>query len=125
MYEELDYQQIDRRLKIRKEGNDSAVYEILKAISKSVALLFENLASVKDMWNVLINKFERNAQIKRTELTGLEIKFETFKVENGESIDKMYNRLLEIQNNFIELGESLFNNKIIEKILHVILRESR
>jgi gag-polypeptide of LTR copia-type len=47
----------------------------------------------------------------------LETKFENFKIEDHESIEEMYNRLLSIQNEFSNLGEPLRNNKVVGKIL--------
>jgi hypothetical protein len=55
----------------------------------------------------------------------LEIKFENFKMKDNEIIEKMYNRLMLIQNEFLDLGESLKNKKVIEKILRVMLRMLR
>jgi hypothetical protein len=55
----------------------------------------------------------------------LEIKFENFKMKDNEIIEKMYNRLMLIQNEFLDLGESLKNKKVIEKILRVMLRKLR
>jgi gag-polypeptide of LTR copia-type len=52
---------------------------------------------------------------------GLEIKFQNCKMEDYESIEEMYNRLLSIQNEFSDLGETLTNNKIVGKILRVML----
>jgi gag-polypeptide of LTR copia-type len=46
----------------------------------------------------------------------LETKFENFKMEDHESIEEMYNRLLSIQNEFSNLGEPLTNNNVIGKI---------
>ena len=102
-----------------KSKNDNAVNAILNAISELVALIFGNLTSAKEMWNAL------NTQIKRTKIAGLETKFETFRVENGETIEDMYNRLMHIQNEFIELGEPLSNDKIVGKLLRVMLRRPR
>ena len=76
------------------------------------------------MWDALVHKYEGNDQIKQTKLTGLEPKFETFSVENSESVEDIYNRLLQIQNEFIELGQPLSNNKIVGKLLRVMLRKS-
>jgi gag-polypeptide of LTR copia-type len=73
----------------------------------------------------LLNRFEGNTQIKRIESMGLETKFENFKIEDHESIDEMHNRLLSIQMEFSDLGEPLTNNKVISKILRVILRRPR
>jgi gag-polypeptide of LTR copia-type len=52
---------------------------------------------------------------------GLETKFENFKIEDHESIEEMYNRLLSIQNEFSDFGEPLTNNKVVDKILRVML----
>ena len=69
------------------------------------------------MWESLIHKYESNDQIKQTKLAGLETKFETFGVENGESVEDSYNKLLQMQNEFVELGQPLSNNKIVGKFL--------
>lgn len=55
----------------------------------------------------------------------LETKFENFRVEDGESIEDMYVRLMHIQSEYIELGESLSNNKVVRKLLRVVLRRPR
>jgi hypothetical protein len=43
-------------------------------------------------------------------------------MEDHESIEEMYNRLLSIKNEFSDLGEPLINNKVVGKILRVMLR---
>lgn len=111
--------------KCNKKHNNLAINAIFNAVSESVALIFGDTTSAKDMWNALINRYEGNTQIKRTKITGLETKLETFKVEDGESIEDMYNRLMLIQNEFIELGEPLSNDKIVGKLLRVMLRKPR
>jgi hypothetical protein len=52
-------------------------------------------------------------------LTDLEIKFDNFRIED------VYTRLIHIQNEFIELGEPLSNNMLVEKLLRVLLRKPR
>jgi hypothetical protein len=42
-------------------------------------------------------------------------------MEDHESIEEMYNRLLSIQNEFSDLDEPLTNNKVVAKILRVML----
>jgi hypothetical protein len=46
-------------------------------------------------------------------------------MKDHESIEEMYNRLLSIQNEFSDLGEPLTNNKVVGKILRVMLRRPR
>jgi gag-polypeptide of LTR copia-type len=110
---------------IDKVLNDCAVNAILNSVSEPIALIFGNMTSAKDMWLALLNMFEGNTQIKRTKIMGLEIKFKIFKMKDHESIEEMYNRLLSIQNEFSDLGEHLTNNKVVGKILRVMLRMPR
>ena len=84
--------------KTTKKENDLAVNAIFNLVHESVFSLFGSTTSAKEMWDALVNRYEGNTQIKRTKITGLEAKFETFKVEDGESIEDMYNRLMHIQN---------------------------
>jgi hypothetical protein len=64
-----------------------------------------------------LNRFDDNYQIKRTKLLGLESEFENFCIQEGESIENMYSKLIHILNEFDEVGESLSNFMIVGKIL--------
>jgi gag-polypeptide of LTR copia-type len=77
------------------------------------------------MWEILLNKFEGNNQMKRTKLMGLESEFENFYIQEGESIENIYSRLMNILNEFDEVGESLSNSKIVGKIFKVMMRRPR
>jgi gag-polypeptide of LTR copia-type len=85
---------------IDKGLNDYAVNVILNSVSEPITLVFGNMTNARDMWLALLNRFEGNTQIKRTKIMGLETKFENFKIEDHESIEELYNRLLSIQNEF-------------------------
>jgi gag-polypeptide of LTR copia-type len=71
------------------------------------------MINTNEMWNFMFTSYERNSQIKMTKNTGLETKFENFRLEEDEIIENMYNRLIHIQNKFSELGETLSNGKVI------------
>jgi gag-polypeptide of LTR copia-type len=77
------------------------------------------------MWEILLNRFEGNSQMKRTNLIGLESEFKNFCVQKGESIENIYSRLMHILNKFDEVEESLSNSKIICKIFRAMMRRSR
>ena len=104
--------------------NDTAMNAIMSLVHESIAIVFCNATNAKEMWDALVNKYEDD-QIKRTKLTGLETRFETFNIGDNESINDMYNRMLQIQNEFIELGEPISNNKVVGKILRVMLRKPK
>jgi hypothetical protein len=56
---------------------------------------------------------------------GLESEFENFCIQEGESIENMYSRLMHILNEFDEVGESLSNFKIVGKIFRAMMRIPR
>jgi pantothenate kinase len=52
--------------KLAKRDNDNAVNSILNSVSESVTVLFSNMTTANEMWNVLFTQHEQNSQIKRT-----------------------------------------------------------
>jgi hypothetical protein len=55
--------------------------------------------------------------MKRTKLMGLKYEFINLSIKEEESIENIYTRLIDIQNEFDKLGEFLSNSKIIDKNL--------
>jgi hypothetical protein len=53
-----------------KSQNDYAV--ILNSVSERIAILFGTTEIASEMWEILLNRFESNSQMKRTKLMGLE-----------------------------------------------------
>jgi hypothetical protein len=56
---------------------------------------------------------------------GIESEFKNFCIQEGESIENIYSRLMHILNEFDEVGESLSNFKIVDKIFRAMMRRSR
>jgi hypothetical protein len=56
---------------------------------------------------------------------GLEFEFKILCIQEGESIENMYLRLMHILNEFDEVGESLSNSKIVDKIFRAMMRRLR
>jgi hypothetical protein len=63
--------------------------------------------------------------MKRTKLMGLESEFENYFIQEGESIENMYSKLMHILNEFDEIEESLSNSKIVGKIFRAMMRTPR
>jgi hypothetical protein len=63
--------------------------------------------------------------MKRTKLMDLEYEFEKNCIQEGESIENIYSRLMHILNKFDEVGESLSNSKIVGKIFRAMMRRPR
>jgi gag-polypeptide of LTR copia-type len=116
---------LTQKAKELKFQNDYAVNVILNSISEKITILFGTIEIASEMWETLLNRFEGNTQMKRTKLMGLESKFENFCIQEGESIENMYSRLMHILNEFDEVGEFLSNSKIVGKILRTMMRRPR
>jgi gag-polypeptide of LTR copia-type len=114
-----------QKVKELKSQNDYAVNIILNSVSERIAILFGTTEITSEMWKILLNRFEGNSQMKRTNLIGLESEFENFCVQKGESIENIYSILIHILNKFDEVGESLSNSKIICKIFRAMMRRPR
>jgi hypothetical protein len=62
---------------------------------------------------------------KRTKLMDLESEFKNFYIQEGESIENIFSRLMHILNEFDEVGQSLSNSKIVGKIFRTMMRRPR
>jgi gag-polypeptide of LTR copia-type len=81
---------LTKESKLAKRDNDNTVSVILNSVSESVSVLYGNMTTTNEMWNALLTRYEENIQIKRTKLTSLEIKFENFRIEDGEILEDIY-----------------------------------
>jgi gag-polypeptide of LTR copia-type len=114
-----------QKAKELKSRNDYAVNVILNSVSEKIPILFGITEIASEMWETLLNRFEDNTQMKRTKLIGLESEFKKFCIQEGESIENMYSRLMHILNEFDKVGESLSNSKIVDKIFRAMMRRPR
>jgi gag-polypeptide of LTR copia-type len=116
---------LTQKAKELKSQNDYAVNVILNLVSEKIVILFGTTEIASEMWETLLNRFEGNSQMKRTKLIGLESEFENFCIQEGESIENMYSRLMHILNEFHEVGEFLSNSKIVGKTFRAMMRRPR
>ena len=103
----------------------NAIYYSVSESVRNVLSMSKHMNSAHKMWEALVNHYEGNTQIKRTKHSGLNTRFESFKVEEGESIDDMFSRLMSIQNEFFNIGEPLDDERIVEKMLRSLLSEPK
>jgi gag-polypeptide of LTR copia-type len=116
---------LTQKVKELKSQNDYAVNVILNSVSEKITILFGTTEIACEIWETILNRFEGNTQMKRTKLMGLEFEFENFCIQEGESIENMYSRLMYILNKFDEVGEYLSNSKIVGKIFRAMMRRPK
>ena len=86
---------------------------ILTHMMGSLSVLVDGCETSHKMWRALLDRFEGNDQMKRTKLMGLEQLFDSFRMNEGESVDDMYSRMNHIKNGFTALGESFTNSQVV------------
>jgi gag-polypeptide of LTR copia-type len=116
---------LTQKIKELKSQNDYTVNVILNSVSEKIVILFDTTEIASEMWETLLKRFDGNSQVKKTKLMGLESVFKNFCIQEGESIENMYLKLMHILNEFDEVGESFSNSKIVDKIFRVMMRRSR
>jgi gag-polypeptide of LTR copia-type len=116
---------LTQKVKELKSQNDYAVNVILNSVSEKITILFGTTEIASEIWETILNRIEGNTQMKRTKLMGLEFEFENFYIQEGESIENMYSRLMYILNKFDEVGEYLSNSKIVGKIFRAMMRRPK
>jgi gag-polypeptide of LTR copia-type len=108
-----------------KSQNNYTVNIILNSVSEIIAILFGTIKIASEIREILLNRFEGNSQIKRSKLVVLESEFENFCIQEEDPIENMYLKLMHILNEFDNLGESLSNSKMVDKIFRVMMRRQK
>jgi hypothetical protein len=72
-----------QKAKELKSQNDYAVNVILNSVSEKITILFGTTEIASEMWEILLNRFEGNTQMKRTKLMGIESEFKNFCIQEG------------------------------------------
>jgi hypothetical protein len=74
---------LTQKVKELKSQNDYTVNVILNSVSERIVILFDTTEIASEIWEILLNRFEGNSQMKRTKLMGLESKFKNFCIQEG------------------------------------------
>jgi hypothetical protein len=75
------------------------------------------LNTAKDIWDKIILSYEGDAKVKSAKLQTLRIQYENLKMNNEESIANFFLHLDEIVNRMRNLGETITESTLVEKIL--------
>ena len=73
--------------------------------------------TAKEVWTILQTTYEGTKAVKDSKLQRLTISFEEINMEEDESFDEFYVKLKDIVNSAFNLGEQIFEPKIMRKVL--------
>ncbi|XP_070047182.1 uncharacterized protein [Nicotiana tomentosiformis] len=77
--------------------------------------------SAKEIWEAFQTAHEGTTQIKQSKIDMLTTEYELFRMKDDESIQDMHTRFTSIINELHSLGEIIPRNKLVRKILSVLL----
>src|SRR4051812_5257329 len=98
-------------------GNSKALNALLNGIDKNIFRLVQHCELAKEAWDILKTSHEGTSKVKMSRLQMLTTKFENLKMKEDKTIYEFYMNVLEIANNSGALGEKLFEEKLVRKIL--------
>ena len=75
------------------------------------------LNTSKVIWDKIILSCEGDAKVKSSKIQTLRIQYENLKMDNEESIENFFLRLDDIVNRMRNLGETITESTLVEKIL--------
>ena len=75
----------------------------------------------KEAWTILQTTYEGIEAVKDSKLQRLTMSFEEIKMEEDESFDEFYTKLKNIVNLTFNLGETIFEPKIVRNVLRSLL----
>ena len=99
------------------ETNAKAVNALLGSLTKSEFVKVMQLNTAKAIWDKIILSYEGDAKVKSAKLQTLRIQYENLKMDNEESIANFFLRLDDIVNRMRNLGETITESTLVEKIL--------
>ena len=74
----------------------------------------------KEAWTILETTYEGTKTVKTVKLQRLTSSFEEIRMEEDETFDEFYAKLMDIVNSVFNLGESIAESKIVRKILRFL-----
>ncbi|XP_074322761.1 uncharacterized protein LOC141659731 [Apium graveolens] len=104
-------------LKETKKKDANALFFIQQAISESLIPRTMRVATAKEAWEVLQEKFQGNSNVRSIKLQSLRRDFENLNMNEFESLKDYFSKINEIVNQMALYGEVVTDKKVVEKIL--------
>ncbi|XP_070005282.1 uncharacterized protein [Nicotiana sylvestris] len=77
--------------------------------------------TAKEIWEALQTAHEGTTQVKQSKINMITTEYELFRMKDDESIQDMHTRFTSIINELYSLGDVIPRNKLVRKILSVLL----
>ena len=107
----------DAMTRKKYEMNAKAVNALLGSLTELEFVKVMQLNTTKEIWEKIILSYEGDAKLKSAKLQTLRIQYENLKMHNEESIASFFLHLDDIVNRMRNLGETITDSTLVEKVL--------
>ena len=97
--------------------NGKALNALFSAVTNEEFKKISSTKTTKEAWTILHTTYEGVKAVKDSKLQRLITSFEEIKMEKDESFDEFYAKLKDIVNLAFNLGETIYESKIVRKVL--------
>ena len=97
--------------------NSRALNALFSAVTNEEFKKISSIETAKEAWTILQTTYEGTKAVKDSKLQRLTTSFEEIKMEDDESFDEFYAELKDIVNSAFNLGETIYEPKIVRKQL--------
>ncbi|MBE2321390.1 retrotransposon gag domain-containing protein, partial [Solirubrobacter sp. CPCC 204708] len=101
----------------RSSWNNKGLYAIFNGVSGSEYRRIMTCTTSKEAWDVLQVTHEGTRQVRKSRVQMLTSSFELLRMEENESFSDFYAKLNDIVNTSFNLGETISNKVVVNKIL--------
>ncbi|XP_057803465.1 uncharacterized protein LOC131018777 [Salvia miltiorrhiza] len=97
--------------------NSRALNAIFISVDVPAFRMISNCTEARDAWLILQEQCEGSASVRATKMRMLTTKFEILRMRDDETFSAYYEKLCEISNEAVGLGEPISNERLVSKIL--------
>ena len=100
--------------------NNRTLNVLFSAVTNEEFKKISSTETAKEAWTILQTTYEGTKVVKDSKFQRLITSFEEIKMEEDESFDEFYAKLKDIVNSAFNLGETIFEPKIMRKMLRFL-----
>ena len=101
--------------------NNRALNALFSGVTNEEFKKISSIEVAKEAWTILETTYEGTKAVKTVKFQKLTSSFEEIRMEENETFDEFYAKLMDIVNFAFNLGESIAESKIVRKILRSLL----
>ncbi|KAL4575763.1 hypothetical protein LXL04_011848 [Taraxacum kok-saghyz] len=113
----------EAKLKALKKKDRKALYLIYQAVDEMIFERISSSNSAPEAWNMLHKTYRGDDKVRIVKLQTLRCEFDALRMKDSETVEEFYNRAIILLSQLRINGETIEDNRIVEKILRSLTRK--